>query len=419
MADSLTITDNELEVFDDVAYAELPTSDPNVYHGQQFLNSVDSLQVGGGKGAKVMRADASGLWLGAETFADAPFSVDMDGNVVATSLSLSSLSGTLDDIANGIIYAKTTAAQVVGANSAATGLNTSGEIIKGFINAQLGSKALPTNGVRFDQDGLYGRHAGATTFYIDTAGNAYFVGDIVSSTMAASTITGGTIRTAASGARVEILGSSNDVSIYDGTRRRMQLYSQGTTFWDSSGAYVADIYAGVSGGLLITTANSGSTSRSIYIDAGAAGYASLGIGGDPYIYADGPGNRVIFNRNIEPGSAGLILGGGTYEFAAVYSTLIYFNTIGYVSSSGSAGTPFPSPTYWTPSRQATGVYRVTHPLGTANYVVIPTAFRASGSGAYSAKVLTRTSSYFEIGIFDDGGVSRDSDFMFILIPGGA
>jgi hypothetical protein len=43
-----------------------------------------------GNGSKVFRGDQSGIWLGAEQFTDAPFSVDMEGNVVAKSADFSS-----------------------------------------------------------------------------------------------------------------------------------------------------------------------------------------------------------------------------------------------------------------------------------------------------------------------------------------
>jgi len=41
-----------------------------------------------GTGARSWKADSSGFWLGANKFADAPFSVDMDGNARASSINL-------------------------------------------------------------------------------------------------------------------------------------------------------------------------------------------------------------------------------------------------------------------------------------------------------------------------------------------
>ena len=42
-----------------------------------------------GSGNKVFGSDANGIWLGAADWEGAPFSVDMEGNVIATSLDLS------------------------------------------------------------------------------------------------------------------------------------------------------------------------------------------------------------------------------------------------------------------------------------------------------------------------------------------
>jgi len=42
-----------------------------------------------GYGDKIFGSDNNGIWLGAADFDDAPFSVDMDGNIAATSLDLS------------------------------------------------------------------------------------------------------------------------------------------------------------------------------------------------------------------------------------------------------------------------------------------------------------------------------------------
>ena len=49
------------------------------------LTNLNSLEIGSGN--RVLRGDESGFWLGAEKFVDAPFRVDMAGNVTASSLS--------------------------------------------------------------------------------------------------------------------------------------------------------------------------------------------------------------------------------------------------------------------------------------------------------------------------------------------
>ena len=52
-------------------------------NGLDYLGRVAGMSVG--EGSKTMKADESGLWLGALRFADARFSVDMDGNLTISS----------------------------------------------------------------------------------------------------------------------------------------------------------------------------------------------------------------------------------------------------------------------------------------------------------------------------------------------
>lgn len=250
----------------------------------------------------------------------------------------------------------------------------------------------------------------------EIAANTITVNELTATAIDGMTITGALIRTAASGARVQLNQSTNALEIYDASRIRAASYDSGMRYWDSSGNVVADIYAGTTGSLLITTANAGSSSRNIHISAGASGVASLDIGSDAYIYADGSGARIIVNKDIQPGVAGVSMGNGAYTFAGIYTTALYMDSIGYVNSDGSAGTPLNS-TYFTPSKTATGKYSVSHPFATANIVVVVSALRASGAGSYSAKVMARSSTAFTVAIFDEAGTAQDSDFMFILMPG--
>jgi len=55
-------------------------------YGKDTLN-VAAMNVG--YGDRSFKSDDQGIWLGANFFEDAPFRVDMDGNIVATSLDLS------------------------------------------------------------------------------------------------------------------------------------------------------------------------------------------------------------------------------------------------------------------------------------------------------------------------------------------
>ncbi len=259
----------------DIAFAEFPNADETSRFGSDVLRDVKEMQVG--VGADVFRADRNGIWLGASTFADAPFSVDMQGNVVATSLSLGSLSGDLDDIADGAVYKKTTENEVDGAGFAFTGLNSSGEIIKGFLNSQLSAKSLPTNGVRVDTSGIYGRKSGSTTFYINSSGDAYFSGDLVSSTMSASSISGGTIvGTTITGGLIQT-SSSGLRTVLDSSDDKIKFMNSSTVY-----GYIEPITSSGGGGISIDSGGEGYVS----LTYGSLAGAGFGVQGGTGIFAD-------------------------------------------------------------------------------------------------------------------------------------
>lgn len=62
--------------------------------GQTVMPNVASIKIG--QGDQAFKGDQSGIWLGANKFADAPFSVDMDGNIIATTLNLSAYATVTD-----------------------------------------------------------------------------------------------------------------------------------------------------------------------------------------------------------------------------------------------------------------------------------------------------------------------------------
>lgn len=70
------------DAFNDVSRESLPKKEG--VGGEQYIDKLKSFQIG--EGSETMRGDRSGLWLGAAQFSDAPFSVDMNGNVIASSI---------------------------------------------------------------------------------------------------------------------------------------------------------------------------------------------------------------------------------------------------------------------------------------------------------------------------------------------
>jgi len=158
------------------SYEMLPQKEAGGNKGNDFLEAVKSLQVG--FGSKVLRIDRDGLWLGAEDFASAPFSVDMEGNLVATSLDLSGflqVGDALSDIGLGNI--------------------TGTYIANGTINtAKLNATAI--NGM---------------------------------------TITGALVRTSSSGRRVQLNKDTNTLQIFDSAGNvRAESYENGFEFSTAS-----------------------------------------------------------------------------------------------------------------------------------------------------------------------------------------
>lgn len=80
--------DNIIQAFNDIE--DVPILPPTgQVAGQTQLNDVSTLQIG--NGSQAFHGDQQGIWLGAERFVDAPFSVDMLGNIFASSATFPSL----------------------------------------------------------------------------------------------------------------------------------------------------------------------------------------------------------------------------------------------------------------------------------------------------------------------------------------
>lgn len=215
-------TDNNLDDIDDGGtYSRVLTT--SISAGQVLLSAtigdLDDVADGSSYGKVLVTDISAGHILLSSTVGDLDDVPDGTtyGKVLSTGISagvivLSATSGSLDDISDGGTYKRVTDSEKTGAGRAYNGLNSSYEIVKGYLLSQLDSVSLPTNGVRIDVNGVYGRKAGATTFYINSSGDAYFSGTVAASTitspdMSGGTITGTTVRTASSGTRVEMSGT--------------------------------------------------------------------------------------------------------------------------------------------------------------------------------------------------------------------
>ncbi len=184
---------------DVIPFENIPYVDPSVRSDeaavlasqsgqQQQTGNFMFLQVG--SGATAFKVDPDGMWLGADAMADAPFSADMLGNVILNSVVINGLAGS---VIAGAIDADGNFVNFL----ISTTLDTQAKQILGeFTFVGSGALAIKTdanNGIWISPTGILAKKAGATTFALDTAGNATFAGTLTAASGTLGTITAGTI----------------------------------------------------------------------------------------------------------------------------------------------------------------------------------------------------------------------------------
>lgn len=205
-------------------------------YGSQ-LSNIATLQAGAGD--KVMRADESGLWLGASEFASAPFRVDMSGNVYASSLTASgyiSVGGAAADVnanATTVDGGKITALSVT-ATQIAAGAITTAKISAGAITAnEIASNAITAAKINADAVTASKIQAGAVSASkLDS--DVISGGLIVANLLSASRITTGTLN--ASLVSVTNLNASN---ITTGTLSASYISGGTLNIGGSEGSYIS------------------------------------------------------------------------------------------------------------------------------------------------------------------------------------
>ncbi len=286
-----------------------------------------------GSGENIFTANKDGIFLGSSSFDTAPFSVDMLGAVIASSITITG--GSLDGTTTIGGRLCSTVAEAIDANGHFIDdrFDTDSKTILSDFTfgtsgaLQIGEYESGVSGdIRISPNGILARNKdGDTTFSINgTTGDATFGGTLVAASgtfgtvtagilsgveISGSTITGGTIQTASNGQRVEIASSDNTFTFYNndddiitqlgggdyiGTALRVNLDSSTTTGvdvrssqeYDTGFQYVASgNYSSVGTNIQLTGATNsgtgininheGTSGESIYIDTsnGAKGIA--------------------------------------------------------------------------------------------------------------------------------------------------
>jgi len=245
---------------------------------------------------------------------------------------------------------------------------------------------------------------GSPTTTITQAGGFSTTNGVFTGTITGSTITGGVLQTASSGARIVISASTNDLRTYNSSNELTNiLTSTQLGFW-YGGSPVASIYADVdglqiNGGCSLTLDSGGLFPYSNFTDLGNATFPWYDGYFDGTIIVDTVDANILLSTTLTAG--------GTFTYRS-YSQPVAL--CGYVNSGASAGTPFPSG--WGVSSGGTGLYTVSHGLGTTNYVVTCTA---RASTVKNITVSARNPNDFQIRIANLADVLENNDFMFTMM----
>ena len=259
--------------------------------------------------------------------------------------------------------------------------------------------------------------------------------NIIAGTLTGITITGNTIRTSASGLRVEMTSTdTNKISFYNSAA----LYGELEVSYTSPKGFISlltqdgngltlDTDIAVSGynasalksngGTFDTYGNA--TNRMIMMDGSAgSGTSMFGIQ-----YTSGT-FRLITDLRLQSdwlpyATATQDLGSVSYKWQDlhlnndfIYRTkpqpVVYSNYVsGTTLSKGNSG--------FSVTNSSTGVYVVTHSFGLTNYTVQVTPYAASGGGAPSAKISSIATNSFTVITYDDTGTAAAFDFQFMLL----
>jgi hypothetical protein len=308
-----------LDIYKDqnIGYADFEEKDGSRFGSDVFRN-VKELQVGSGN--IVFRADQSGIWLGAARFADAPFSVDMDGHVTADSITLTGFiptGGALTDIGAGNITNT-----YIGANAIAT----NNIIANAVVASKIATDAVTASKIE----------AGAVTATKINVSTLSAISANVG-TLTSGTITGVVIQTGTSGKRVRM--SSSTIKFYDSSDTvRVESGDDGIEFFDENGDSIGEIYAastfaGASDFIVVDV--SSQVDGSFIVDADDTGITGLAFDGDiKYFFTD---TGAVFEENLllmgdifANGSGSQDIGDSSDYFGEInYKTLVDRGCLGW------------------------------------------------------------------------------------------
>lgn len=265
--------------------------------------------------------------------------------------------------------------------------------------------------------------AGASGEYLKTDGSGNLSWDAGGTGGANQALSNLTNPTAVNQHLIPGADSTYDLGASSGPLYWRNLYIDAITATGNIGAG-GDITAlGTAGGAHVTSANEIGAGTYISATSYVNGGTGFRVNGTEVLST----SRVLSNITSITGhflptsSTQYYLGDASYQWCRVYvSDNMYFrgmaqgiNYFGYCS-----GTTI-SRTYtggiFSLTNPSTGNYTITHNLNSSLYIAVVSAVRASGTGAYSAKVESFSLNSFNVTVFDDAGTAVNGDFTFILM----
>lgn len=332
-----------------------------------------------------------------------------------------------------VLQTTTTAANAVGVNKLLVAVAQNVASGKDATFQAFGGKGGV--GVLLTADNIAANTITANELFINTLSSiSANIGAITAGSISGVTVTGGTVRTSSGSTRVEMNGADNTIYHYQSGVLRTSMGDGYIAFYRpsdgiSSGAIYGsstslDIDAGnmvrILGGQYIFGGSSFVPDSSVAYTLGSssaywAGVYTDGIAlkrssGSNYCLLFGPlgsGSSISITLPGSLGSSGDVLydtnGAGILGWKSVPSM-----TYGYVNSGASMGT---NPSGYSVSSGGTGIYTVTHNLGTTAYAVTCTA---RASTVKNITVSARNSNSFTVRISNLSDVLEDNDFMFII-----
>lgn len=247
---------------------------------EQEAISTNILEVG--KGSKVFRTDLNGLWLGAESFADAPFAVDMEGNAYMAS---ASLTGYVES-EGGDYSTSTTGARLLLLPDSNTGMvvydNTNTKIFEIIVGGtNIGDISI----------GDYANNNGM--LWDDSASNFEIRG-----TMNAGEVVGTTFKTSATGTRIQLDANGDRIKIIDsGDDSGLEMYLTGSTSADIESKDSRDLRFITATGIVDANSN-----RIVRIEMAQFNENSSAPDGGDGIYYYKSGGNYAFRSRMEGGN---------------------------------------------------------------------------------------------------------------------